>query len=331
MATHRIYAQPARYVYKGTLRSYIFKKEVPLNKVAEKKSEKKYTLDTRDEDVKPIKKALNALNLNVEKSEIRDEVYNENVHASVKLFQRIYEPPKEQLHPYNTPLKVDGEIANQTIMAMDEAIVNNVKFKTPQVVHFDGKTLRFIDNETRQYHVCENGSFYVNGDQLCLKDEEAEGTSLDGIDLSGYAVSATGTMQATAQAYYETLSRQQKHKLADRIKQKLSTPGKPELFKTATLKSVNKAVLSAKTAKGLGYAGLLVIAVDINDDQEVRASHILNATMVGASFIPVVGWMIGGGYFLADIATLTMTGKSIGGHLDDEYSEHFDEPIMDFK
>jgi hypothetical protein len=331
MATHRLYAQPARYVYKGTLRSYIFKKEVPLNKVAEKKSEKKYTLDTRDEDVKPIKKALNALNLNVEKSEVRDEVYNEDVHASVKLFQRIYEPPKEQLHPYSTPLKADGEIADQTIMAMDEAIVNNVKFKTPQVVHFDGTTLRFIDNDTRQYHICENGSFYVNGDQLCLKDEEAEGTSLDGIDLSGYAVSATGTMQATAQAYYETLSRQQKHKLADRIKQKLSTPGKPELFKTASLKSAASKTFSKATARKLGALGGVIVIADIVDDEEVRVSHVLNATMIGASFIPVVGWMIGGGYFLVDIATLTVTGKSIGGHLDDEYSEHFDEPIMDFK
>ena len=331
MAVQRVYAQTARYVYKGTLRSYIFKKEVSLNRVAEKKSEKRYTLDTRDEDVKPIKKALSALKLNVEKSEVRDEAYNEDVHASVKLFQRIYVPPEEQLHPYNTPLKVDGEIADQTIMAMDEAIVNNVKFKTPQVVHFDGKILRFIDNETRQYHVCENGSFYVNGDQLCLKEEKSEGVSLDGIDLSGYAVSATGTMQATAQAYYETLSRQQKHKLADRIKQKLNTPGKPELFKTATLKSAASKTFSKATARKLGALGGVIIIADIVDDEEVRVSHVLNATMIGASFIPVVGWMIGGGYFLADIVTLTVTGKSIGGHLDDEYSEHFDEPIMDFK
>lgn len=317
--------------HRGTLRSYIFQNEKPLNKVADKQLEKTYVLKTHDEDVKPIKKALNALNLNVAKLHVKDEIYNEDVHASVKLFQTAYTPPKKQIHPYSTPLKVDGEISDQTLMAMDEAIVYNVKFQDPQVVHFDGKNLSFIDNETGTLHVCDGSGLQISGEQLCYQKEEEQSPSLDGIDLSGYAVSATGTMQATAQAYYETLSHQQKHKLADRIKQKLSTPGKPELFKTATLKSVNKAVLSAKTARGLGYAGLLVIAVDINDDQEVRASHILNATMVGASFIPVVGWMIGGGYFLADIATLTMTGKSIGGHLDDEYSEHFDEPIMDFK
>ena len=312
--------------YRGTLRSYIFHKEQALNKVADKKAEKKYTLNTHDEDVQPIKKALNTLNLNVANLHTKDEVYNEDVHASVKLFQTAYEPPKEQIHPYALPLKVDGEISDQTLMAMDEALVNNVKFQNPQVVHFDGKTLSFIDNETGKHHICDGSGLQISGEQLCYK-AETKNSSLDGIDLSGYAIGATGTMQATAQAYYENLSRQQKHALADKMKQKISSVGQPELVKTATVKSVNKAVLSAKTAKGLGYAGLLVIAVDINDDQEIRASHVLTAFMLGASFIPVVGWMIGGGYFLADIATLTITGKSIGGHFDEEYNEYFDKPL----
>jgi hypothetical protein len=49
--------------------------------------------------------------------------------------------------------------------------------------------------------------------------------------------------------------------------------------------------------------------------------------MVGVGFIPVVGWMISGSYFLADIATLTITGKSLGGHFDEEYNEYFDKPL----
>jgi len=331
MATHTVYTQTVKYVYKGTLRSYIFKKEIPLNEVVKKHTGELYKLETRSEDVKPIKKALNSLNLNVEKSQVKDEVYNLDVKASVELFQLIYEPPKEQLHPYKTPLKVDGEVGEETLMAMDEAILNNVKFKTPQVVHFDGKTLSYIDDKTRKYHVCESNGLYVNGDQLCFQEEEATDSSLDAIDISGYTIGATGTMQATAQAYYETLSRQQKHKLADRMKQKLSTPGKPELFKTATAKSVASSAFSDSTAKSLGAISIGLIAYDAYEDKEVRASHILNATMVGASFIPVVGWMIGGSYFIVDIATLSLTGKSIGGHLDDEYNEHFDEPVMDFK
>lgn len=331
MATKTVYTQTVKYVYRGTLKSYIFQKEIPLNEVVKKHSGESYKLETRSEDVKPIKKALNSLNLNVEKSQVRDEVYNEDVHASIKLFQTLYQPPKEQVHPYKAPLKIDGEVGEETLMAMDEAILNNVKFKTPQVVYFDGKTLSYIDNKTRKYHVCESNGLYVNGDQLCYKEEESLDSSLDAIDISGYTIGATGTMQATAQAYYETLSRQQKHKLAERMKQKLSTPGKPELFKTASLKSAASTAFSDTAAKRLGILGLGVIAYDIKDDKEVRVSHILNATMIGASFIPVVGWMIGGGYFLVDIATLTITGKSIGGHLDDEYSEHFDEPVMDFK
>jgi hypothetical protein len=234
--------------HRGTLRSYIFQNEKPLNKIADKKLDIIYTLETNDENVKPIKKALNAVNLNVEKLHVKDEVYNEDIHASVKLFQTAYEPPKEQIHPYNTPLKVDGEVSDQTLMAMDEAIVNNVKFKDPQVVHFDGKNLSFIDNETGELHVCDGSGLQVNGEELCYKEESKD--SPDGIDLSGYAIGATGAMQATAKAYYETLSRQQKHKLADGMKQKISAVGKPEVFKTASVKLVASKTLVILRQKG---------------------------------------------------------------------------------
>jgi len=312
--------------HRGTLRSYIFQNEKPLNKVADKKLEIIYTLETHDEDVKPIKKALNALNLNVAKLHVKDEVYNEDVHASIKLFQTAYTPPKEQIHPYSKPLKVDGEVSDQTLMAMDEAIVNKVKFNDPQVVYFDGKNLSFIDNKTNELHVCDGRGLQISGEQLCYKEEESSDSSLDGIDLSGYAIGATGTMQATAQAYYETLSRKQKHILAENLKQKISAPGKPEFVKTSTLKSAASTALSDTVAKRLGILSLGVIAYDIKDDKEVRASHVLNITMVGVGFVPVVGWMISGSYFLADIATLTITGKSIGDYLDDAV----DEPIAEF-
>ena len=312
--------------YRGTLRSYIFHKDKPLNKVADKKSEKVYALETYDEDVKPIKKALNALNLNVENLHIKDEVYNEDVHASVKLFQTAYQPQKEQIHPYSLPLKVDGEISDQTLMAMDEAIVNNVKFQDPHIVHFDGNRLSFIDADTGELHVCDGSGLQISGENLCFK-EETQNSSLDGINLSGYAIGATGTMQATAQAYYENLSRQQKHALADKMKQKISTVGKPELVKTSTVKSVASKTLSNSAAKGLGLLSVGVIIFDVADDKEVRASHVLNLAMVGVATVPIVGWMIGGGYFLADIATLTVTGYSIGGHLDNV----IDEPLYEFQ
>ena len=317
--------------HRGTLRSYIFQNEKLLNQVADKKSEKIFTLEIQDEDVKPIKEAFTVLNLNIEKLHGKDEVYNEDVHASAKLFQTAYQPPKEQIHPYITPLKVDGEISDQTLMAIDEAIVNDVKFNDPQVVHFDGKNLSFIDADTGELHICDGSGLQISGEQLCYQKEEEQSPSLDGIDLSAYTVATTGTMQATAQAYYETLSKKQKHVLADKMKQKISTVGKPELVKTSTLKSAASTAFSDTATKGFGILGGVIIVADVIDDKEVRASHVLNATMITASFIPVVGWMIGGSYFLADIATLTITGKGIGGHLDDVYNEHFDEPIMDFK
>ena len=199
-----------------------------------------------------------------------------------------------------------------------------VTIKKPQVVHFDGETLSFIDADTGELHVCDGSGLQISGEQLCYK---AEDSSLDAIDLSGYAIGATGTMQATAQAYYENLSRQQKHALSERMKQKLSTPGKPEVVKTATVKSVASKTLSNSTAKGLGLLSVGVIIFDVADDKEVRASHVLNLAMVGVATVPVVGWMIGGGYFLADIATLTITGNSIGGHLDNV----IDEPLYEFQ
>jgi hypothetical protein len=47
--------------------------------------------------------------------------------------------------------------------------------------------------------------------------------------------------------------------------------------------------------------------------------------MIGVGFIPVVGWVISGSYFLADITTLVITGNSISGHLDNE----MDEPLAE--
>lgn len=51
-------------------------------------------------------------------------------------------------------------------------------------------------------------------------------------------------------------------------------------------------------------------------DGELRASHLLNAGMVGVSAIPVAGWIIGGVYFVADMITLGVSRQSIGQHLD---------------
>lgn len=68
--------------------------------------------------------------------------------------------------------------------------------------------------------------------------------------------------------------------------------------------------------RGLGYAQGLVIAGDILVNQQIKASHILDGIITGASFIPGWGWAIGGTYFLADLITRGITKQSIGQHLD---------------
>ncbi len=42
-------------------------------------------------------------------------------------------------------------------------------------------------------------------------------------------------------------------------------------------------------------------------------------------FNPGFGWAIGGAYFLGDLATKSLTGESIGQHLNDYYG---DKPVV---
>ncbi|KGN77599.1 hypothetical protein HQ40_00665 [Porphyromonas gulae] len=41
-----------------------------------------------------------------------------------------------------------------------------------------------------------------------------------------------------------------------------------------------------------------------------------NSVILGASFLPAVGWIVGGTAFAADILSLITTGQTIGDHLD---------------
>jgi hypothetical protein len=60
-----------------------------------------------------------------------------------------------------------------------------------------------------------------------------------------------------------------------------------------------------------------ITSVDIANTNKIDASDILNTAIVGISFIPGWGWIVGGVYFVSDISTLAITGKSIGTHLDE--------------
>lgn len=93
-----------------------------------------------------------------------------------------------------------------------------------------------------------------------------------------------------------------------------------------------------KTLKGVGI-GMGVISggmtlYDVYDKQEIRASHVLDATMTAVSFIPGGGWIVGGVYFIGDLGVKAATGQSIGDHLDEFVEEKYNKDngaLVDFK
>ncbi len=85
--------------------------------------------------------------------------------------------------------------------------------------------------------------------------------------------------------------------------------------KTSTIKNGIPKSLKV-TGKGLSYLDAAITVTDVVYNSQINASHVLSATVTGLSFIPVVGWIIGGGYFVGDMITRGITGQSIGEHLD---------------
>jgi len=71
------------------------------------------------------------------------------------------------------------------------------------------------------------------------------------------------------------------------------------------------------TGKLLGVASGLISVGEVMVNSQVKASNLLDVAVTGASMIPVVGWAIGGSYFIADMTTRAITNKSIGDHLND--------------
>ena len=65
-----------------------------------------------------------------------------------------------------------------------------------------------------------------------------------------------------------------------------------------------------------GGASVLITGAEVLYESEFRASHALDVAMTGVSFIPGVGWAIGGGYFVTNLIVNYTTGMDIGKHLD---------------
>lgn len=77
---------------------------------------------------------------------------------------------------------------------------------------------------------------------------------------------------------------------------------------------------------GLGVVSAAATVTQVLYNSQINASNVLDAVVTGVSFIPGIGWAIGGGFFVADLITRGVTGQSIGQHLDDAVGQ----PLFDW-
>lgn len=91
--------------------------------------------------------------------------------------------------------------------------------------------------------------------------------------------------------------------------------GKGYNIKTSTIKNAIPKGFKA-TGTGLGIVSGVITVGDALYNSQINASHILDTTITGVSFIPGVGWAIGGGYFVGDMIHRGVYGYSIGDRLD---------------
>lgn len=89
---------------------------------------------------------------------------------------------------------------------------------------------------------------------------------------------------------------------------------------TRVLLDQKAAYIGAKSlSTKLGITGLAVTGYDIYD-QGLNTSRSLDVIMGGVAFIPGVGWVASGTYFIGNLITIGITGQSIGDHIQEAIS-----------
>ena len=89
-------------------------------------------------------------------------------------------------------------------------------------------------------------------------------------------------------------------------------------WKANSYKATSKAFQGAKSfGTKLGVAGLLLTGYDIVLGDGLTTSNMLDATFGAAGFLPGVGWIFSGSYFIINTGFQLYSGKSIGEYLDD--------------
>ncbi len=153
--------------------------------------------------------------------------------------------------------------------------------------------------------------------------------NLDRVDILGYVQSNTGSVVGILQTGLNQIyqDNKKKHRYSYKAQKKIKKlTGKK--IRTRELRSMAKNGLNNASRKITVIGGVLAVG-DVLIDGELRASHVLNTAMVGVSAIPGFGWIVGGAYFLSDMITLGVTGKTIGQHLDEAVGAPLIENIYD--
>ena len=89
-------------------------------------------------------------------------------------------------------------------------------------------------------------------------------------------------------------------------------------WKANSFKATGKAFQGVKSlGTKFGIAGLALTGANIIWGDGPTTSNMLDAAFGVAGFIPGVGWMISGSYFIVNTGVLLYSGKSIGEHLDE--------------
>ncbi|PVZ13331.1 hypothetical protein [Porphyromonas loveana] len=125
---------------------------------------------------------------------------------------------------------------------------------------------------------------------------------------------------------------QQRHKQAYELSKTLKAKGvkiKPSVVRREYIPKK----LAAKS-RGLGIASGVIIVADAFYSKSFKVSHVYNSVILGVSFIPAVGWIVGGTAFVADVLSLIISGETIGDHLDalsDEIFELENGELLEWK
>lgn len=116
--------------YTPILQHNIWERNTILNNAADKTQKKSYKKTiplTQCEEVQRIQEALQRMKINIGKDGI-DGKYGNDTKTAIETFQTNY-TPTHNLHQYDWADEPDGIVGKNTLLAMDEALVNGWRYK----------------------------------------------------------------------------------------------------------------------------------------------------------------------------------------------------------